>query len=355
MKEFLYKVATDQKNGIPISLLKVVLWLLSLIYGLGVGVILFLYRQGLLKQNKLNKPVISVGNITLGGVGKTPLVIYIAQYLEKKGLKAAVLTRGYMGSKENSGNNDSDEADMLRKVIPNVPVIVGKNRYENALEFQKKNPVDIFLLDDGFQHFSLYRDLDIVAIDTTNPFGNGKLIPRGILRESPNALVRAQVCVLTKTNLGQKNLGGIRERLQSVKSGKDIYETIHEPLELEDLRSGKNMSLALIKEAEVCSFCSIGNPASFQETLVSLGSKVKGHFDFMDHHLYTRTDIQEVNAFCRQNKIKIVVTTQKDAVKLGQITSLFDQSIGVFALTMRIAFTQREGEFLGRIDHLSHR
>ena len=162
MKQYLYRLATDQNNSLLAKVLKIFLLLLSLIYGAVVKLIHFGYTIKLCRQRRLPKPVISVGNITWGGTGKTPLAVFIAEHLKKQGLKPAIVTRGYMahGAK-------SDEAITLKETLGNIPVFVGANRFEVAQEALVHNPIDVFILDDGFQHRRLKRDLDIVVIDST--------------------------------------------------------------------------------------------------------------------------------------------------------------------------------------------
>ncbi len=352
MKKFLYEIAIGQRQGFWISLLKILLWVLSLIYRLGSGTIVCLYQFGLVKRHQLPKPVISVGNITLGGVGKTPLVALIARMLKDKGLKPVILIRGYMG---HCTDAESDEAALLRKTLEGVPVLVGSNRIKNANEFLKDKDCDVFLLDDGFQYWCLARDLDIVAIDTKNPWGNRCLIPRGILREPLRSLKRADLFILTKTDQGHDNTIKVKEQLTRINPDKMIVETIHEPLALLEMRRNEAKELLLIKGKDICSFCSIGNPGSFESTLKSLGCHLRKNFSFMDHHVYTPEDIQAISQYCRENKINTVITTEKDAVKVGDLLSNFGHEIAIYYLKIKATITSGEDEFRERLEHILQR
>lgn len=332
---------------------KAVLRLLSWVYGLGVRGMVFLYRVGLVKKYRCARPVISVGNITLGGVGKTPLVVWVVQALKEKGLRPAVVTRGYMGEGRGAKNRESDEARMLEKFLRDVPVLVGPDRVGNIKNFLARNDADVFILDDGFQHWRLARNVDIVAVDSTNPWGNGALIPRGILREPLTAFSRADVVVLTKTDLGRANVEGIKARLGRLGVDRILVETVHAPVALTGLRFGESQPLSLVQGRDVCLFCSVGDPRSFEGTLKDLGAHIKRVFEFPDHHSYTADDIQQINNYCLSEGVKTIVTTEKDSVKLASFLGLFDDTISLFSLRIEIKITQGRDELLQRITHLS--
>jgi len=343
MKTFCYNIATDQDNSLKAKMFAPVLWVLAKVYGVCVQFILFLHKRSILKQYRLSEKVICVGNITLGGTGKTPLVEFLIRLLKKNGFKPAVLTRGYMCQKQKL----SDEAEQLRKSFPDVPVLVGSNRYEKAKEFLKDNDADVFIMDDGFQHWRLFRDLDIVAINSNNPFGNGCVIPRGIMREPLSSLKRAQMFVLTKIQSGSSS-DALKERLKTVHPECDIVETVHQSENLKNLQSGENEDLSFLKGKMICSFCSIGDPDSFVSSLFSLGANIKRNFTFMDHHLYTKENIFELNIYCKSNDIKFLVTTQKDEAKLAPFISQFDD-ITLLSLGISIDFLSGEEKFINRV------
>lgn len=354
MKNFLYRVVTDEVHGPLAGLLKFFLWVLSLGYSCAVTAIVLLYRGGILKQHRLSRPVISVGNITVGGVGKTPLVIKIARICKEHNLKPVILTRGYMGRGTGRSPEQSDEAAMTREILGDVPVIAGANRIKSAENFLKNNQADVFILDDGFQQWRLARDLDIVAIDATNPWGNGSLLPRGILREPLTALRRADLLVLTKTDLGHARIDPIRRRLAEIGCRQPVIETIHQPARLVDLFTKEILDLKAIDGQRVCALCSLGAPAAFTATLARLGAKVQKAFNFTDHYVYNATDIQPVVEHCLRDHVGIIVTTQKDAVKLAGLRDefhLIGGDVRLFSLHIELTVRDGTGEnvFLQRI------
>lgn len=371
MKNFLYALATDKINGRIARFLKAFLWVLSIIYGYVVQCILWVYENGVLKQHRLPRPVISVGNLTLGGAGKTPLVEFIARELKEKGLKPVILMRGYMAEAvdgreygaSSGGNNgkgyliESDEAEMLEKGLEGVPVLVGVDRLANAREFLEKQggEVDVFILDDGFQHWRLFRDLDIVVINALDPWGNGNLLPRGILREPLSSLSRADIFVLTKTDFRKQNVQKIRKNLATACPAKLVAESVHKPTGLVNLCPHEEIGLSFLKGKDICSLCSIGDHKSFKNTLLNSGSNVMEEFSFIDHHVYRDDDILEVAACCLKKNLNIVVTTEKDAVKLARVIGFFGNDLTVLSLKISISIIKGEGEFLERINSVLHR
>lgn len=354
MQRYLYSIMTDQASGPLAGGLKFILYLASFVYGLIVKIIKYVYRVGIFRRHQLGKPVISVGNITWGGVGKTPLVELIAEFIKQQDLKPVVLMRGYKGKKD-AGTLISDEAMTLERSLNDVPVIVGKDRVQGATAFLEKQSADVFLLDDGFQHRRVKRDMDIVALDATNPFGNGCLIPRGILREDLKSLSRADLFVITKSDIGHVNVGNIKKRLKTIAADVPIIETIHQPECFERLHDGEEFDVNLIKDQSICSFCSIGDPQSFEKTLVALGAQLKRNFSFRDHHWYEHRDIQEIVDYAKSQDIQYIVTTLKDAVKLDEHADLFGEDLQCWILKMKIRIIHGKGEFFDRISHLLHR
>ena len=354
MKKFFYSIITDENKTLLAGLLKLFLLVFSWLYRFVLLIVFLGYSIGILQRQKLGKPVISVGNITLGGVGKTPLVEYIARLLKERNLKPVILSRGYMINKDAALKiHESDEALMLSQTLKDVPVIVGKDRVKNAREYLKDHTADVFILDDGFQHGKMFRDLDIVAVDVTNPFGNGCLIPRGILREPVSALKRADVIVLTKTDLNSSNVFSVRQQIQQLGSSKLTFESIHKPVIFEDLRTSEHLALDTLKGKRVCSLCSIARPQTFTETLRSIGIKSDKQFFYMDHHVYTNKEIKEINQYCQDQKIEALVTTQKDAVKLVHGMPLFDSSVRLLSLRITLEIIQGKEQFVERIASIS--
>jgi tetraacyldisaccharide 4'-kinase len=352
MRKFLYAVATDQVNGAGVSVLKGLLWVLSKVYGVLVALRRYLYKTGLLKRHRFLFPVISVGNLTMGGVGKTPLVEYIAQSLKEKGVQPVILMRGYMDRGFGRHGQNSDEAMMLRSILADIPVLIGADRVKNAQAFLRKNKTDVFLLDDGFQHLRIVRDLDVVAIDTTNPWGNGQLLPRGILRESKEALERAHVFVLTKADLGEEQVAPLKSELQRINPSALIVESIHEPVILLDLRSGEEFDLKWVQAKKIAAVSGIGSPGSFVKILARRGAEIVQDFTFMDHHPYVPSDIDHIVKLCQDAGISTVVTTEKDAVKLKLFLDMVPGNFRILSLKIKISLTSGKEQFFERISRL---
>ncbi len=354
MQKYLYSVMTGQAHGAGAGCLRLILRLLSFVYGMIVRIIPLGYRAGILRRYHLDKPVISIGNITWGGVGKTPLVECTAEFIKQQDFKPVVLTRGYKG-KQIDGRLMNDEAVTLESALDDVPVVAGRDRVKGAKDILKKQAVDVFLLDDGFQHWRLKRDMDIVAVDATNPWGNGFLIPRGILRESLSALSRADCFVITKADIGRAAVEDIKKRLQAVNPQAPVVETIHSPECFEGLRNTEELDLTFVKGEAVCAFCSIGDPESFEKTVRSFGAHLTKTFSFRDHHWYTPGDIQEMVDYCRSKNIQYIITTSKDAAKLREHADLFGDDLHCLILKVKIQMLHGKEEFFDRISRLLHR
>lgn len=343
MKKYFYELMTDARHGWGDKLLQKVLFSLSRVYGLIVEVTRALYQEHWLPVYRGPKPVISVGNITVGGVGKTPMVIWLVQLLTKNNQRVVVLSRGY-----GSGSGElNDETRMFKEMLPKIPIMSGKNRKVSIRRAIDQEPVDIFVADDAFQHWPLYRDLDIVLIDVTNPFGNGYLIPRGILREKTDSLIRADVFVLTKTDqVASTKL--LCNQLRQINSRALIVESRHVPRYFRNIFNGEILPLDSLKDKKIAAFCAIGDPFSFAFTLEQVGPALTTNFTFADHHIYTDNDLMYVIDSARKENVNILVTTHKDAVKIIHFRKLF-QSLTVLSLEIDLQITQGENEFIDRI------
>ena len=347
MKNFLIRVATDREHGIAGVLARPFLTFLSWIYGLASGLVRCYYSFGPGRPYKAGVPVISIGNITAGGVGKTPLVMLVARLLSARGLHPVVLTRGYMTSAARS-----DEALMMRQRLK-VPVLVGADRAALARKAAGEMPADAFILDDGFQHWRLKRELDIVVIDAVNPFGNGAVLPRGILREPLTALRRADIFVVSKADLGAANLDHIRKVLARVAPARLVVETVHAPVAAVNVLTGERSSGLGVLAGRAVAMCAIGAPEAFLAMLQREGTLVEKMFVWADHHDYTEADVREVAAFCRQHDISKIITTHKDAVKLDAFHEAF-QGVSLFMMEIEIRVVHGEAEFISRIGRLFH-
>ncbi len=344
MKHYIYQLMTDQRKGLTASVCKALLLILSFIYAGVVRSICVLYAWGILPSYRPPKPVISVGNITVGGTGKTPLVILVVNILRSAGLRPAVLTRGYMAGAKGPG----DEPKMMAEILPDVPVLVGADRRDNIRAALRTGGTDIFVCDDAFQHWPLKRNLDIVAVDALNPFGNGCVLPRGILREPLCGLKRAHIAVITRTDRNPDGITDLRRRLREMNPNMLIVESIHQPLGLSDVYDRAFLGLDILRGKKVAAFCAIADPEAFGDSLARAGAQVVRRFDFMDHHVYTATDLSVLRDFCRANGIDTVVTTHKDAVKINDRKDAWEE-INVVRLNIGLTITYGNEQFIQRI------
>ncbi len=337
-------------------------------YAAGVKGRQFAYQHGWLSVKRLPQPTICVGNITVGGTGKTPLVIRLAKDLIAQGLRPAVLLRGY--KRENARRapvlvrdaqrilatvaDAGDEAMELATRLPGVCVGVGADRYAVGNFILKRNPVDCFILDDGFQHHRLERDFNIVTVDVTDPWGGGQLLPAGLLREPPEALKRADAVVLTRTSsVGPDRLAVLRAEVSMhMRPSSGLLESRHEPRHLVSLQGRKNVALAELKGKKVLTVSAIGNPKSFENTLTGLGAQVVASMRLADHTGSSDQVIQWIKRNRRQTEW--IVMTEKDAMRWAVDGGL---PVQAYALRMEMVFSQGEDHWrklIALIKRLSH-
>ncbi len=305
----------------------VLLWVISVFYTFAVRLRYVLYSLGAFRQKKLAVRVISVGNISLGGTGKTPAVIQIAGLLLQNHRHPVVISRGYGRNNKSDiivvsdgreilaeASTGGDEPVLIGSALPEVPVIVGSDRYKAALYAQQKFNPDTIILDDGFQHLRFGRDLDIVLVDATDPFGNGKLFPAGILREPLAALKRAQVVLIT----GAEREGDL-EALKLVirqHSMAKIFTALRVPLDITDIASGENRPLAALRGTAVLAFSGIARPSSFTSLLRTLRADIRSEIAYPDHFGYEKTDLAGLCKKAADERVSMIITTEKDAARL---------------------------------------
>jgi len=328
MKSYIYSLMTDKRKGAFAAAMKGCLSMIAFFYG--QAVVVARYLRGL-EAKSLSCKVISIGNLTLGGTGKTPATCMLAKLLQGDGRRLSVLIRGY-------GN---DEWKMLKAQLSGVPVIVEKDRIASGKRAVYCYGADTVILDDGFQHWVLKRDLDIVLIDSTNPFGNEKLFPRGILRERIKALRRADIFLLTKTDMGAERIKKIRDLLQNTVAGTPILESVHEPLWLYDIYEHKKLNLDTIKGKKILALSSIANAEYFEYTVKNLNAEIISRIHYSDHYDYKKSDLEYIVEKCKALNIDTIVTTEKDAVKIKNVRmTVYDVDI----LALRIALKVTDGE-----------
>jgi len=309
MRRYFYNIITGKSSPVFGFLIRPILAFLSFLFLIAVKARYFFYKIGIFRSVKLKKPVISVGNITWGGTGKTPLVESILNRFLNDGKRLALLTRGY----------GEDEDKVISQNIPGVSVLRGKRRLVNALKAQEDSSLDIFLMDDGFQHFRIKRDANIVTINATDPIGSGFLIPAGILREPLDSLKRADMVVITKSDLVDKErLSSIKSLIRGVASGIDIFEAIHEPVCFYTV-SGDKEPIDFLNGKRACAISGLADNDSFFVTLKRLNVSVVSRLSYMDHHKYLGTDMDKIKEVVKNNNVDVIVTTEKDWIKLKSI------------------------------------
>lgn len=338
-------IAAGGKTGTAKRLLFSLLRLVSFFYGAAICFRNFCYDKGILKSHRVDAVVISVGNITTGGTGKTPLVAWICNYLTAKQKSAAILTRGYKAK-----NSDfADEPAMLAKASSGTHIVVNPDRLAGAEKAIAAHGVRTLVMDDGFQHRRLARDVDIVAIDASEPFGYARVLPAGLLREPLKSLRRASAAVITRYNQSQpENIEQIRQVLGKFMPGKPIARAVHKPLRAATIRD-KTIDFEKLAGKRVFAFCGIGNPNAFFETLRELALNIAGTKVYNDHHRYTDSDVSKIYEQARYCEADIILTTQKDWTKTA-LLSLDKFDVPFAYLVVELEFVRGSEDITALID-----
>lgn len=311
----------------------------------------FLYRKNiLLKSHRLPVPVISIGNLTLGGTGKTPMVRYVTRLLLNRSLRPAIVSRGYGGKATGTVNIVSDgvrillppdmagdEPFMLAEALPGVPVLTGPERVRVARHAIQEFGVNRIVMDDGFQHLAVSRDLDLVLFSARTLLGNGRVFPGGPLREPLSALERAHCFVITGVDNGNRSMvDDFQRRLQGAFLGKPVFAGEYLPTGIWHSRQGKTCTLAEARELPMFAFAGIANPDSFRQTLRQEGFSLVGFKEFKDHHGYTAQDVAALVAAAQAHGAQALIATEKDFVKLRPFFAEFP----ILALTIELRMDQ---------------
>lgn len=373
---YLLGVIEDRRTGVRASLLRGFLFALSLLFRGAVQLRLWLFQRNIFRPHALGCQVISIGNLTVGGTGKTPIVEVFARTLQKSGRKVAILSRGYRKVEDpflrrlwnrmthniketpprvvSDGERlllDSslggDEPFMLAQNLPNVAVVVDGNRVKAGKYAVQKLGCDTLILDDGFQYLHLTHRLDIVLVDRTNPFGNRRLLPRGILREPVRNLKRASFIFITKSN--GDGAPELKQTLRKYNPTAEISECRHSAKHLQDVYTKEQSPLEFIKGLPVAAISGIASPKGFEEELIRLGAKVMYHKRYADHHRYTQQEIIDVINKGLHRGAKIIVTTEKDAVRFPMLER---RDLPVFFLRVEIEMLSGAEEFRAWINRI---
>lgn len=324
----------------------------SFFYGIILKIRPLIYSTGIIKKRRLSANVISIGNLTVGGTGKTPMVIAIAELLIKHGKKPAILSRGYKSKEEGnlkivSDGKDikldpasaGDEPYLMAERLKNVPVLICSDRYESGSYAVESFGADTIILDDGFQNLALKKDTDILLIDAMNPFGNGYLLPRGILREPLSAIKRADIIVITRSD-NSVDINNLIDTIRLYNSLAPLFKAIYELSMLINIKSGRTVDLRTLKNKPVAIFSGIANPASFSNLIKSLGANIVNEAIFTDHQIYTLKDIERI--INNKKEAEMIITTEKDAVKIRGMT---DNDIGLWALRADVKILDKIDEW----------
>ncbi len=328
----LRQLITDANASLPVVCLRQVLRLASLPYRAAIAARNLAYRLGLKKSFRSQLVVISVGNLSVGGTGKTPTVAWLAQWLRARELRVAILSRGY--GQLDSGQND--EALELELQLPDVPHLQHWDRVASAQLADEELDMQVLLLDDGFQHRRLARDLDIVLVDASESQLALRLLPGGLLREPFTSLQRAQVVLFTRCDQATpKAISGLRDRVLKHNPQVIIAHAAHRPAFV-DVHASDPAPLEAIRGKRVLAFCAIGSPQSFFATLTSLGVTLVAEQAWPDHHAYSADDVQQLSTWTSQHSdIDWVLCTRKDWVKL-QMAKIGRVPLGALVIELEI-------------------
>jgi tetraacyldisaccharide 4'-kinase len=302
---------SGQRKGLWAGVLRI---FLSLVSGLYAAVVIgrnCFYEKGWLKTSKVDALVISVGNITAGGTGKTPLVVWVSQLINSKNLKCAVLTRGYKTKK----GKISDEPAVLARNSPETKIVINPNRVAGAAKAISKYGAKVLVMDDGFQHRRLARDIDIVTIDAMVPFGYARYLPAGFLREPIESLARADAAVITRSNqVAESEVKDLEEVLLSANPDLIIAKSEHRPVKIKCM-GRLELTLEEISGKRIFAYCGIGNPDSFLKTVEAIGAEIIATRIYDDHHEYTNGDLTDIYEEARYLNAEMILSTQKDWTK----------------------------------------
>jgi len=341
-QRYWHKLISRQRTGLSAVLLNLLLGIAACAYSIIIRLRNFLYSKNWLKAHCVNAVVFSVGNITAGGTGKTPLVIWLCRFLQQKEIQCAVLTRGYKTRTQRQVV--TDEPAILAESCPQVKVIVNPDRVEAADEAVDKFGAKVLIMDDGFQHRRLHRDLDIVTIDATQPFGYSRMLPAGLLREPVASLKRADAVVITRCDqTAESELSKLEEKLKLVNPDMTIARSIHAAVCVKymDSYSRRNDSIEELRNKKIFAFCGIGNPNAFLNTITKLGANLVGSGIYNDHCHYTDSDIDDIHGQANRLEADLILTTQKDWTRTALLTSV-KKDIPFAYLAIEIKFLDRE-------------
>ncbi len=353
MKKLIEDILRGRRTDAATLPLRIVLSLLSVVYGFIVSVRNFMYDRAVLKTKNAPCRVVCVGNVTVGGTGKTPVVIMTARMLAGAGLKTAVVSRGY-GRKGNGvavvsdgvkillpPGESGDEPHILATELDDVPVVVGADRYAAVMEAYGRFRPDVILLDDGFQHRRLARNVDVVTIDAANPWGIEKLIPRGTLRESPAGIRRAQAIIATRAG-EDVDIKRLERMVRYYDRTTPLLRTDHRPSRLRKAGTPDDYGLATVAGMKVALLSNTADPSSFHRMIEDLGAEIVTVRAAPDHHAHTRDELDSFIRAAQDHGARALIMTAKDERNLP--ASWSPGALDSFVLDIETVFLNREDE-----------
>ncbi len=375
-EQFAIEVILGKRHGKRAALLRWFLSGLAWIYRAIVQLRLWLYRKRVIRERQLGCLVISIGNLTVGGTGKTPVVEKFARALQSGGRRVAILSRGYksrkppllkrlanrFGAEEEfvprivsdgkevllNSRDAGDEPYMLARNLKDVIVLVDKDRVKSGIYAIEKMKCDTLLLDDGLQYLRLKHRLDVVLIDRQAPFGNEYLLPRGTLREPPPNLRRASYIFITKSVPGERN-DDLIERIRRYNRTAEIIECTHSPRYLQHIYSEETLPLDYLQGRQVGALSAIAQPDSFEDGLRKLGAKITLSRHFADHHRFSEREIAGFLRRCASRNLDAIITTEKDSVRFPRIRSL---ELPIYFLRVEIEILSGEESWQQCVDRI---
>ncbi len=369
IERYVISVITRERDDISARCFLNVLSFLSRIFSFIVQIRLFLYKHRILRRKTLGCMTISIGNLTVGGTGKTPIVEMFARSLEAEGRKVAILSRGYRSASKSvivrlmdfifknkmkyepkivsdgrsillDSMHAGDEPYMLAKNVKSAIVLVDKNRVKSGAFAIEKYSVDTLLLDDGFQYLPLDRRYDVVLIDATSPFGNEKMLPRGELRETVSNLKRANIVFITKA--GGKDISILKSKIKTINPKAEIIVCVHKPLYFEEVYSGNKKDISFIDSKKIVTLSAIAKPKGFEIALEDIGAQIISSHRFMDHHRFTQQEIIDVINDAINKDTEAIVTTEKDSVRFPYVSGV---DIPIYFLRVKIEIMEGAKDF----------
>lgn len=345
MDQQAYKdLISGQTQGPVAGLLRILMRILALVYGAVVRWRNGLYSRGILRSQRVDVPVICVGNLTAGGTGKTPLVIWLYRFVRHiSSTNCALLSRGYKTDRDRA-----DEPALFADHCPEAELVINPDRVAGARTAIQRHSADVIIMDDGFQHRRLARDLDMITMDATEPFGLGRMLPAGLLREPLCGLRRAQAVVLTRADqVSNQGLKAIEQRILKVNPDLVLARARHAPSAVK-LKDRSSVSCASLTGKRVFAFCGIGNPHAFFKTLSQLQAEIVGTQIFNDHHHCTKADIESLSVRATEAHAQYLLTTEKNFADIRALDVSAELPLGYLEIEFQI--TQGREELCGLIE-----